>query len=197
MLGAVLIAVLVVGGTAFRVWQVARQDDRERADVIVVLGAAEYNGTPSRVFRARLAHAKGLYDDGVAPQLVTVGGGRAGDRYTEASAGRKWLAEQGVPASRVTAVNEGNDTIRSLRAVAETVHARGWSTAVVVSDPWHSLRARTMANDQGLESWSSPTRTGPAVQTRETQAWNIIRETGALMFYRVTQAPAEDIHNAE
>ena len=57
VLGALVVALFVVGGTAFRVWQVARQDDRQTADAVVVLGAAQYDGQPSSIFAARLKHA--------------------------------------------------------------------------------------------------------------------------------------------
>lgn len=184
---------LTVGGTAFRVWQVARVDDRSEADVIVVLGAAQYNGKPSPIFQARLRHAIQLYDAGVAKMIVTAGGNRAGDEYTEASAGAQWLVEQGVPKTNTLAVGAGSDTLGSLRAVAAEAGPRGWHTAVLVSDPWHSLRARTMAEDSGIDTWTSPTHSGPIVQTRETQAMYIIRETGALLFYRLTKTPADDI----
>ncbi|OZM74322.1 hypothetical protein CFN78_04065 [Amycolatopsis antarctica] len=191
--GAVLIALLVVGGTAARVWHVARLDDRAQADVIVVLGAAQYNGKPSPVFEARLSHAQRLYSQGVAERVVTSGGGAAGDDFTEAEAGARWLVDNGVPEDRTLAVGEGSDTLGSLQAVSDSVHARGWHTAVIVSDPWHSLRARTMANDVGLDAWSSPTHTGPIVQTRERQAKYIYRETGALLYYRLFKTPADDI----
>ncbi|WP_414637477.1 YdcF family protein [Amycolatopsis sp.] len=193
LFGAVLVLGLVIGGTAFRVWQVARDDDRDKADVIVVLGAAQYNGKPSPIFQARLKHAQQLYEAGVAKVIVTAGGNRAGDNYTEASAGANWLVEQGVPQASTLAVGEGRDTLGSLRAVAAEVAKRGWHTAVLVSDPWHSLRARTMADDAGMDAWTSPTHSGPIVQTRQTQANYILRETGALLFYRLTRTPADDI----
>jgi len=191
--GAVLFVVLVVGGTAFRVWQVARVDDRSRADVIVVLGAAQYNGKPTPIFQARLDKARQLYDQGVAKVIVTTGGNKTGDRYTEGSAGAGYLVEKGVPAADTLAVGEGTDTLGSMRAVASAVLARGWRTAVLVSDPWHSLRARTMADDVGLDAWTSPVHSGPIVQTRETQFKYIYRETGALLFYLITRTPADDI----
>ncbi|WP_051114833.1 YdcF family protein [Actinokineospora enzanensis] len=193
LVGIVLMGVLVVGGTAFRVWQVARVDDRDHADVVVVLGAAQYAGKPSKVLEARLRQAKALYDQHVADYVVTGGGRRAGDKYTEAEAGRKWLIDRGVPADRVIGVGEGNDTLGTLKAVATEVKDRGWETAVIVSDPWHSLRARTMAKDAGLDAWTSPTHTGPIVQTRETQAKYILRETAALLYYRSTNASADGI----
>lgn len=193
VLGVVIVGALVVGGTGFRVWQVARQDDRTPADVVVVLGAAQYDGTPSKIFEARLRHAKNLYDNGVSEHIVTGGGRQEGDNYTEADAGARWLTANGVPRDRVIEVDEGADTLGTLRAVAAVVKARGWRSAVIVSDPWHSLRARTMAADVGLEAWTSPTHSGPIVQTRQTQFRYILRETGALLYYRATKAPADGI----
>jgi uncharacterized SAM-binding protein YcdF (DUF218 family) len=197
VLGVLLVGALVVGGTGFRVWQVARVDDRDRADVVVVLGAAQYNGNPSKVLEARLNHAKSLYDGGVAEHIVTGGGRRAGDTYTEADAGARWLAAHGVPRDRVIEVDKGTDTLGTLRAVADEVKARGWRSAVIVSDPWHSLRAKTMAADLGLNAWTSPTHSGPIVQTRQTQLRYIVRETGALLYYRATKAPADGIGSNE
>ena len=190
-IGTTLVAALVVGGTGFRVWQVARTDDRSAADIVVVLGAAQYDGRPSSILQARLEHAKVLYDQRVAPVVVTVGGRRAGDNFTEAEAGRMYLVDRGLPASAVRAVETGGDTLSSLRAVAELAREHGWESAVIVSDPWHSLRARRMARDEGLSAWASPTRRGPAVQTRQTQARYILRETAAMLYYRLTHAPAE------
>src|SRR3954449_6677670 len=86
---------LVLLGTAFRVWQVARTDSTPQSDAVVVLGASQFDGRPSAVFQARLEHAKALYADGTAPRIVTLGGGRPGDRFTEAQAGARWLAEHG------------------------------------------------------------------------------------------------------
>jgi uncharacterized SAM-binding protein YcdF (DUF218 family) len=190
VLGAALVGLLIVGGTVFRVWQVARVDDRDRADVVVVLGAAQYDGTPSAVLGSRLDHAARLWRDGVAPLIVTVGGRRVGDAYTEAEAGRNYLTSYGIPNKVVVAIGEGRDTLESLEAVARRASAAGWHTAVIVSDPWHSLRARTMADDVGLNSWTSPTRSGPIVQTRTIQAQYIVRESAALLHYRFTHAPA-------
>ncbi|MGH3827899.1 MAG: YdcF family protein [Pseudonocardiaceae bacterium] len=175
----------------FRVWQVARVDDRAKADVVVVLGAAQYNGTPSAVLGSRLDHAARLWRDGVAPVIVTVGGRRPGDTYTEAEAGRNYLTRYGIPAAAVVSIGQGRDTLESLRAVARRAATAGWHTAVIVSDPWHSLRARTMADDLGLATWTSPTRSGPIVATRTIQARYILRESAALLDYRLTHAPAD------
>lgn len=193
VLGVVLVAALVVGGIGFRVWQVARVDDRSDADVVVVLGAAQYNGEPSDFLAARLDHGARLWRAGVAPVIVTVGGALPGDEYTEAEAGRRYLLSYGIPAEAVAAVGSGSDTLSSVRAVAERGKALGWSSAVIVSDPGHSLRARTMARDTGLDVQVSPTRSGPVVQTRLIQARYIARETAALVYYKLTHGSAESL----
>jgi uncharacterized SAM-binding protein YcdF (DUF218 family) len=187
----VVLAFVVVVFAAGRVWWVARQDDRRASDVIIVLGAAQFDGRPSSVFTARLVHARDLYRDGVAPRIVTVGGNRAGDRFTEAAAGKRWLAQHGVPARKVTAVPSGNDTLTSVRAVAATMQQHRWATAVIVTDPWHSLRTRAMAGDAGIDAVTSPTRQGPAVRTRETQIRYVLREALGYLYYEAFHRSAE------
>ncbi len=188
---AVLMSMVLVGGTAVRVWQVARIDDYTPADAIVVLGAAQYSGTPSSVFEARLDQAYDLFRAGVAPRVITVGGKQEGDLYTEAASGKIYLEGRGVPTEAILAVETGSDTLRSVEAVALAMKAREMSSAVLVSDPWHSLRTRTMARDAGLRAWTAPTRTGPAVYTRESQAHGIARETFALLWYQLTHFSAD------
>ncbi|WP_430952482.1 YdcF family protein [Rhodococcus sp. 24CO] len=189
--GALLMALVLIGGTAVRVWQVARIDDTTPADAIVVLGAAQYSGTPSSVFEARLEQAYKLYKRGVAPQIITVGGKQEGDEYTEAASGKMYLTDRGIPSSAITAVETGSDTLLSIDAVSDEMASQGINSAVLVSDPWHSLRTRTMARDTGLEAWTAPTRQGPAVFTRESQLHGIARETGALLWYQLTHFSAD------
>jgi uncharacterized SAM-binding protein YcdF (DUF218 family) len=186
-LGAAVLAVLLlIASTALAIWWNARGDSRPASDAIVVLGSAQYNGVPSSIFEARLEHAVDLYEEGVAPVIVTVGGKANGDEFSEAEAGREYLAAAGVPDDALLAVEQGGDTLESMRAVAAEFTARGWHTAVLVTDPWHAMRAERMAEDAGMEVTSSPTRQGPAVQTRTTQFRYILRETAAYLLYRVT-----------
>lgn len=184
----VLAAVLVVAATAGRIWWVARADDHPRSDAIVVLGASQFDGRPSTVFRSRLLHAKALYDQGVAPRVVTVGGGAPGDRYTEAAAGARFLSDRGV---KTVVIGQGRNTLESLQALDSTFRAKGWKTAVLVSDPWHSLRSRRIATDLGIAAVTSPTRAGPAVHDRTTELRYIARETAAYLFYRVFHRSSE------
>lgn len=192
VVGTVVVALVIGIATAAHVWAYARQDDRSTADTILVLGAAQYNGTPSQWFEARLDHARELYDDGVAPRIVTVGGKQEGDVYTEAQAGAMYLAEQGVPEEDISQVGEGADTLESAEAFGRTADAEGWGSAVVVTDPSHSLRATDMVRDQGVSAHGSPTRQGPAVSGRQEQVDSILHETGGLLYYKATHRGGDD-----
>ncbi len=187
----VVVAALAVGAVAARVWWVARQDDHPRSDALVVLGASQYDGRPSQVFRSRLEHARQLYAAGVAARIVTVGGKQPADRFTEAAAGADWLAGHGVPRAALVVVPDGRDTLGSLRAVHAAFRAHAWTSAVLVTDPWHSLRARAMARDLGLHADTSPSRSGPAVASRSTELRYIARETAAYLYYAAFHDDAE------
>jgi uncharacterized SAM-binding protein YcdF (DUF218 family) len=179
-----LIVVLTVGITAFRVWHAGRTDNRPVSDAIVVLGSAQYDGRPSAILAARLDHAARLYHAGVAPRIVTVGGRAQGDRYSEAGAGKMYLSRYGIPSSAILPVEQGTDTLNSLTAAASVFNERGWHSAVLVTDPWHELRARQMFRDVGVRTASSPTHSGPSVHDRTTEVRYISRETAAYLFYR-------------
>jgi uncharacterized SAM-binding protein YcdF (DUF218 family) len=192
----VVIVVLLLAVTAGRIWWVARHDDRRTSDAIVVLGAAQFDGRPSSIFTARLDHAAELFEADVAPRVITVGGNQAGDRFTEAAAGKAWLADHGVPADRIVAVESGTDTLGSMSAVAEQMRAEGWQTAVIVTDPWHSLRTRSIARSEGIDAVTSPTRQGPAVRTRGTEVRYIARETLAYLYFVVFHRSSDSGPNA-
>jgi uncharacterized SAM-binding protein YcdF (DUF218 family) len=185
----VLLPVLVFGGTAARVWWVARHDDHPRSDAILVLGASQFDGRPSKVFQARLDHAIALWKQGVAPGIVTVGGKRPGDRYTEADAGGVYLGQHGV--TSVLVLPTGSNTLESLKAVDAEFATRGWHSVVIVTDPWHSLRSRRMAEDLGLKAHTSPVRSGPAVRSRGTEVRYITRESAAYLYYRLFHRSSE------
>ena len=189
----VAVLLLVIGGAVFtlgQVWYTGKTDDPRRSDVIIVLGASQYNGQPSAVFAARLDHALELYRVGVAPRVVTVGGALSGDTFTEAGAGVTYLRDRDVPDSDLVAVGEGHDTLASLAAVARVMDSQGWRSAVLVTDPWHSLRSRTMARDLGIDAVISPVTVGPSVRGIFTQLRYVAREAAALRFYQMFHRPS-------
>lgn len=156
--------------------------DLGRHDAIVVLGSAQFDGVPQPVFAARLDHAAAVWDALDAP-IITVGGKRTGDRFTEAEAGRMYLRNQAVPASQIVPVPTGADTWTSLVAVAEVMRNRDWNSAVIVTDPAHLARSRAMLTSLGVDevSVSAPT-TGPSATLSSRY---VIRETLALMRFWV------------
>jgi uncharacterized SAM-binding protein YcdF (DUF218 family) len=178
----------LVGLTALAVWRAAHHDDASEvgtADLIVVLGAAQYDGEPSPVFAGRLDHAALLFEQDRATQVVVVGGNRPGDQTTEAEAGRDYLIASGVPADSVVAEPFGHTTFESLRALASWMRDRGLDSAFLVSDPWHNLRLERMASDLGFEGHASATWTS-AAKTEETRLGGYARETAAYLYYRLT-----------
>ena len=185
MLSATAVAVLGAYAT-FRIWQQGQQDERRAADAIVVLGAAQYDGRPSPVLRARLDHAVSLFHDGIAPLFVVTGGKAEGDRTTEAAAARRYAIEAGVPEEAILVEDQGRTTIESLRAVGELFRARGLSTAVFVSDRTHMLRVLRIGDDQGIMGFGSPTTTSPIDRTLSSRVDAMVHELGALAVYFVT-----------
>lgn len=168
--------------TAFAVIYVGGQDVRRVSDVVVVLGSAQDDGEPREVLSARLDHALELYNDGIADVIMTVGGKAPGDRFTEAEAGRDYLVERGVRRSDIVVVGKGRNTLGSLKAAADVMDDRGWCTTVLVSDPWHMLRSRTMARDLGMDAVTSPTQTGPT-QSLQVLPRYVVRETAGLLYF--------------
>ncbi|MEP6687606.1 MAG: YdcF family protein [Gemmatimonadales bacterium] len=140
---------------------VSQQDERQPVDAIVVLGAAQYNGRPSPVLRARLNQALVLFRDHLAPLVVVTGGVGRGDTISEAVAGRRYLMSNGVPEGAVVARSEGRNTAASMTAVTVWLHGRGLRRVLLVSDPFHMFRLRLEAHRTGLEAYTSPTESSP------------------------------------
>ena len=187
-LGSVaLLIFLGLGLTAFAVWRSAHTDDASRidqADVILVLGAAQYGGEPSPVFEGRLRHAALLYREGRATTVLVLGGSAPGDTSTEAEAGRDWLLAEGLPAGAVVASPVGATTLESLAAAADWMRERDLQSAFLVSDPWHNLRVKRMASDLGIEAYASATWQS-AARSEGTRFDGYLRETIAYLYYRV------------
>jgi len=163
-------------------WRAAHNPVVRQADVIVVLGTAQLNGRPGEALEARLIEAKRIYDLGYAPSIITVGAGAPGDRTTEAASGKYWLRTHGIPSRKITAIEQGRDTLVSTKEYAAVMKKRYVSDVIIVTDPFHCARAITMANDQGVLGTCSPVQTGP--NTLENSGYKyLIREAGAYLAY--------------
>jgi uncharacterized SAM-binding protein YcdF (DUF218 family) len=154
---AVIVGYYVV--SLFQVWRAGQESTPApaSADVIVVLGAAQYDGRPSPQLAARLDHGLALWQDGVAPLIMVTGGKQPGDRFTEADAGFEYLVGRGVPAEAIRREDVGRTTYESLAAAADVLAVEQIDRVVLVTDPFHSLRTRLIADEVGLVGELSPT----------------------------------------
>lgn len=160
-------------------------DQAAPADAIVVFGAAEYDGKPSPVFRARLNHALALYRKGLAPLVITLGG--AGDaKYSEGSVGRSYLMGAGVPENDIIAETQSRNTEESAERVAVIVRANALKKLVIVSDGTHLFRIHAMCSAEGLDVLTSP-RPRVQVEGGVSKTSRIIHEILSYTFWRVRQ----------
>lgn len=174
----VLIGAVYFGATLLQVRAAADEDVRDPADIIVVFGAAQFNGTPSPVLAARLDHAFDLYEDGVSDLIATTGSKAEGDAFTEGFSGYVYLRDLGVPDSDIVTVVDGENTWQQMSASATQMQERDLTTALLVSDGYHSFRLQAIADELGVQAWVSPTST-------DATMGNYIRESTAVSLGRL------------
>jgi uncharacterized SAM-binding protein YcdF (DUF218 family) len=158
----------------------SRIDQRGAADAIVVLGAAQYDGRPSPVYRARLDHAADLYTDGLAGRIVVTGAIVSGDRMSEATAGQRYLVTLGVPPDRVVVLAAGYSSAESMDAVAEWAEDEDIEKVILVSDPFHLARLRMEARRVRLDALTSPTGSSPISSRLATELPYLLAEAAKL-----------------
>jgi len=154
-----------------------RRDEAQPADAIVVLGAAQYEGRPSPVLRARLDHAAELWRRGLAPRMIVTGGRGVGDTTSEAAVGMRYLAQRGVPADSISMDTQGLTTSQSMVAVRRLLVGKSNPTVLIVSDPFHMLRLAILARRLHMVPLLSPTRTSPISSRAGQQARYILAES--------------------
>lgn len=176
---ALVIAIPVV--STARVWWSGTHSASGSAQFAVVLGAAQLNGRPGEVLTARLERARELYKEGRVEKIITVGYGQPGDRTTEAKAGAAWLRSRGISRNDVIIVNAGLDTYTSTVAYAKVIKEKSVQV-FVVTDPWHCLRAVTMARDFQLRADCVAVEKGPN-KVGNASGRYLIREMGAYLAY--------------
>jgi uncharacterized SAM-binding protein YcdF (DUF218 family) len=145
----------------------------QKADAIVVLGAAQWAGRPSPVLQSRLVHAIDLWKRGYAPLLILTGGSGKGDTTTEAEVGRKFAIAKGIPDSAIIVENRGRATSESLRTVAAILESRDKKRTILVSDSFHMFRLRILAGKFGLECYTSPAPDSP-ISANSSRHWRYV-----------------------
>ncbi len=165
----ILLSLVALAG-AFILWEVslykairrqASHDEAQPAGAIVVFGAAEYNGRPSPVYKARLDHAFDLEERGLAPLVITTGGSGGDPRYTEGGVGRDYLIQQGVAERKILAETHSETTYGSVKTVVGWVRKRGITTCLAVSDGFHLYRIKLLFSSFGIKAYASPAPASP------------------------------------
>ena len=159
-------------------------DEARPADAIVVLGAAEYAGHPSPVYKARLDHAYDLYQRGIAPVVITTGGFGPDPTFSEGGVGRDYLSRRGIPDASLIAETQSADTAESSDRVAAILRTNGWHTVVAVSDAYHLFRVKQFLARKGVVAYASP-RPDSIPKTRSDRAEEALREAVSLIFWRI------------
>lgn len=184
---AILVAFLIYGVYIYgqiRDWAV--RDDVHPADAIVVLGAAQYNGRPSPVLKARLDHALDLYRKGYARTIITTGSYGPDPNFSEAEVSTKYLVQRGVDISNIITDQGGGSTYDSIDAASGLLKAKGWKTALVVSDGFHLYRVKRMFTDKGIVAYTSPAPNSPIEVEASQRFWHSLREVVLFFAYRWT-----------
>lgn len=177
-----LFAVAVLAALGWCIWiyvqieHYAYVDQAAPADVICVFGAAEYAGRPSPVLRARLDHALALYEHGIAPVVVTLGGSAPGDSYSEGQVGQAYLMANGVPENAIIAETQSRNTEEQALRIVAIARTNGYTRVVIVSDPAHLFRVREICAHEGLQVLTSPRQQVGAVggASEWQQVWHEI-----------------------
>ncbi len=174
IVAAVSLAMLATAWVAIAIERQAERDEARPADLILVLGAAEYRGRPSPVLKARLDHALDLYRRHLAPRIMTTGGAGGDPVFTEGEVGRDYLTNLGVPPEDVVVESEGATTVASTALATEIMRRMGLRSAIVVSDGYHIYRVKKMLERSGITAYGSPRRDN----ARDTlhERWNYLRQ---------------------
>ncbi len=165
-----LLGFFYYGVSLYQVWSTGRDRSERSVDAIVVMGAAQYDGRPSPQLQARLDHVVELWSTGVARVVIVTGGNRPGDRFTEAQASTRYLVGKGVPENVILAEDTGRSSWESINNVADRASEWGIGSVLIVSDPYHCLRVKLMAEEVGLVAHTSSTSTSPV------RGWTAVRK---------------------
>ena len=185
LVGALAAAALLwLAVTCVRIAREASRQEIHPADAIVVFGAAEYSGRPSPVYRLRLDHAFDLFQQGVAPVVITTGGAAADPSYSEGGVGHDYLMHRGIPDSNLIAETQGSDTARSAQRIGVIMRANHMHSCVAVSDAYHVFRIRELLEHEGLQVYVSP-RPDSRPHSRWQRVEAVLREAASYLVWRL------------
>ncbi len=139
--------------TAIGIWSYPIEAYDCHADILLVMGAAQYDGVPSPVFKKRLDKAFELYQQNCASSILVTGGKRDGDRFTEGESGVSYLHFSGVPKENL------RPEIYSCSSHENLSFSRNFlvgKKVLIVTDDMHAYRTQWLANQLGLNAKVAP-----------------------------------------
>ena len=178
----IVLVIIVPLYVASQIWWTAHHPSIKESAAIVVLGAAQDNGKPTPILAERITQARLAYQAGLAPLIITVGGGQKGDLSTEAAASRNTLIAQRIPKKHVVSIPVGKDTLTSTVAYVSYMKVHHLASVIIATDPYHCYRAMTEARDQGIAASCAQAQSGPG-SLKVTGLRSIFRETAAYLAY--------------
>lgn len=171
--------------TAISILRAGALQQLHPADAIVVFGAAEYAGHPSPVLRARLDHAFDLYQEHLAPIVITTGGAAADPSFSEGGVGRDYLERRGIPERNLIAETQGSDTAQSAVRVAVIMRANGMHSCVAVSDAYHVFRIKKLLEHEGIGPVYVSPRPGSRPHNVAQRAYAVLREACSYLVWKL------------
>jgi len=182
-----ILLVLSLGYLFYVAQQIQKQsttNEARPADVIVVMGAAEYHGRPSQVLQARLNHALLLYLKGLAPYILTTGGSGGDPEFTEGEVGRAYLAKHGVRSEAIITESQGATTAQSLDSAAEIMHRMNLHSCIVVSDGYHIFRVKRLLEAQDLKVYGSPRPSAGSLSPTQMR-WLYLKQAAGFVLWQL------------
>jgi uncharacterized SAM-binding protein YcdF (DUF218 family) len=181
-IAALLLLFLLI--TSLRVVHEAGKQELHAADAIIVFGAAEYSGHPSPVLRARLDHAYGLFQQGLAPVVITTGGAGADPNYSEGGVGRDYLMHRGIRERNLIAETQGSDTAHSAERIGVIMRANHLQSCLAVSDEYHVFRIKALLQHEGLQVYVAP-RSGSRPKGLWARMMAVLREAVSYLVWKL------------
>ena len=174
-----------LGLTGARIVREGSRQELHAADAIVVFGAAEYSGHPSPVLRARLDHAFVLFEQGLAPVVITTGGAAADPSFSEGGVGRDYLEHRGIPERNLIAETQGSDTAQSAMRVAVIMRANGLHSCVAVSDAYHVFRIKKLLEHEGIGPVYVSSRPDSRPHSVVQRLYAVMREASSYLLWKL------------
>ena len=179
-----IVLILYIISIAISIWNYGEKDEKQSADVAIVLGAATSNGEVTPVFQERINHGIWLYQNGYVKTLIFTGGIGEGNEKSDAWVAKQYAIEQGIPESVILLEEKSTITQENIENAKKVMDDNCYDTAIIVSDPLHMKRAMLMADDYGIKAYSSPTPTSRYITLKSKLSF-LAREEFFYIGYKI------------